>query len=122
MNRLDGHTILVAEDEPQLVSLDVASLLHDLLSTFFLASSVRAALAHADITHIAAAVLDINLVVEDCSPLCQRLSERVIPFMFYSCYIDAPFFKQCPSSLFVRKLANRNSIIMMLICLNYVLH
>ena len=121
MNRLDGHTLLVAEDEP-LVSLDVAELLRELGATVVLASSVRAALAHADSTHIAAAVLDINLGGEDCSPVCQRLSERGIPFMFYSGYADAPVFKQWPAAPVVRKPANRNSIIVALTRLNYVLH
>lgn len=121
MLRLDGLAILVAEDEP-LVSLDVAELLRSLGATVVLASSVRIALAHADSADIAAAMLDINLVGEDCLPVCQRLSERSIPFMFYSGYTDAPAFRQWPAALVVRKPADHKSIVEALTRLNYVLH
>jgi CheY-like chemotaxis protein len=121
MKRLDGHTVLVVEDEP-LVSLDVAQLLQEFGATVVSASSVGTALACADSPEIAAAVLDINLAGDDCSPVCQRLSERGIPFLFHTGYTDAPVLKQWPAAPVVHKPASGERIIEALTCLNYALH
>jgi len=130
MKRLDGHTVLVVEDEP-LVSLDVAQLLQEFGATVVSASSVGTALACADSPEIAVAVLDINLAGEDCSPVCQRLSERGIPFLFHTGYTDAPVLKQWPAAPVlkqwpaapvVHKPASGERIIEALTCLNYALH
>jgi CheY-like chemotaxis protein len=121
MNRLDGHTILVAEDEP-LVSLDVTQLLQEFGATVVAASSVRTALIFADGTKIAAAVLDINLAGEDCSPVCQRLSELGIPFLFHTGYTDAPVFKMWSAAPVINKPASGERIIEALTRMNHALH
>lgn len=121
MKRLDGHTVLVAEDEP-LVSLDVAQLLQEFGATVVSASSVGTALAYANSPEIAAAVLDINLAGEDCSPVCQRLSERGIPFLFHTGYTDAPVLKQWSAAPVANKPASGERLIEALTtCLNYAL-
>lgn len=121
MKRLAGHTVLVVEDEP-LVSLDVAQLLQECGATVVSASSIGTALARAASPEIAAAVLDINLAGEDCSPVCQHLSERGIPFLFHTGYTDAPVLKQWSAAPVVHKPASGERILEALTCLNYALN
>jgi len=79
--RLNGRVVLVVEDEP-LVALDIADLLADSGACVASARGVKDALQLIETCELTAAVLDINLAGEDCSPVCQRLSERGIPFLF----------------------------------------
>ena len=63
---VDGRVILVAED-------DVIS-----------AHNVKDARARAETEDLSTAVFDINLAGEDCSLICQQLSDRSISFMFHA--------------------------------------
>ena len=89
----DGRVVLVVEDEP-LVGLDVRDLLGDHGATVLLARNVKDALPLTDSPELAAAILDINLGEEDCSAICQRLSERGVPFIFHTGYSSAAVFER----------------------------
>jgi len=118
---LNGHVVLVVEDEA-LVGLDVRDLLGDYGATVLLARNVKDALPLADSPELAAAVLDINLGGEDCSAICQRLSERGIPFMFHTGYSSAAVLEQWSSAPVVNKPASGARIIEALTGLTYALH
>ena len=118
---LDGRVVLVVEDEA-LVGLDVRDLLGDYGATVLLARNVKDALPLADRPELAAAVLDINLAGEDCSPICHRLSERGIPFMFHTGYSSAAVLEQWSSAPVVNKPASGARIIEALTGLTYALH
>jgi CheY-like chemotaxis protein len=88
---LAGCNVLVVEDEP-LVALDLAQALDRAGADVGIVRSIAegiAAVEKANNTHVA--VLDIKLSNgEDVAPLCRHLSQRGIPFLFYSGYTIAP--------------------------------
>jgi DNA-binding response OmpR family regulator len=88
-SRLHGRNVLVVEDEP-LVGLEIAEALSAFGAHALSASRVADAIKAVDLHQIAAAVLDINLGADDCSVLCKHLSQRQIPFVFYTGYATAP--------------------------------
>lgn len=73
-----GRTILVVDDEP-LILLDVAQALETAGATVLMASNIDAAMRHAEQASLSGAVLDWV-----GTGLCPRLSERGLPFLFYS--------------------------------------
>src|SRR2546423_5307970 len=73
-----GRTILVIDDEP-LILLDLALALEKAGATVFSASSIKDAMYRAEEPNLSGAVLD--WVSAD---ICQRLTERHLPFVFYS--------------------------------------
>jgi DNA-binding response OmpR family regulator len=73
-----GRTILVIDDEP-LILLDLAQALEKAGATVLPASSITAAMHHVEEPDLSGAVLD--WVGAD---ICQRLTERALPFVFYS--------------------------------------
>jgi CheY-like chemotaxis protein len=111
---LNGRVVLVVEDEP-LVALDIAQLLADFGACVASARGVKEALLLIETRELTAAVLDINLAGEDCSPLCQRLTERAIPFLFHTGYTDAPVLKQWSAAPVVHKPASGKRVIEALI-------
>lgn len=113
----NGRVVLVVEDET-LVGLDLQDLLKDYGATVLLARNVKDALPLAETRELAAAVLDINLAGDDCSRVCQRLSERGIPFMFHTGYTDAPVLTRWSGAPVVYKPAGGKSIINALTSLN----
>ena len=88
MVRFDGRTMLVAEDEP-LVGLDIADSIRSVGGAVVSAHNVRDALAAAATAELSAAILDINIAGEDCSLICQQLTDRSIPFVFHTGYTFA---------------------------------
>ena len=88
-SQLAGRIILVVEDEP-LVALEIVDTLTACGAHVVSASRVAEAVSSVDLHRIAAAVLDINLDGENGSVLCQHLSQREIPFLFYTGYATAP--------------------------------
>ena len=118
---LSGRVVLVVEDEA-LVGLDVRDLLKDYGAAVLLARNVKDALALAESSELAAAVLDINLAGDDCAPICQRLAERGIPFLFHTGYSEAPVLNNWLAAPVVRKPASGERIIEALTALNYALH
>ena len=83
MGQGTGLTVLVVEDEP-LVTLDVIDALKSAGAGVRAAATVGSALQLLDEMAPSAAVLDINLVGDECGPVCQGLWERGVPFMFYT--------------------------------------
>ena len=76
---LNGALILVAEDEP-FIALDVALAIEDAGGKVAgPAASVKEALALIESRPIAAAILDVNLVDGDISPVAERLITAGIP-------------------------------------------
>jgi DNA-binding NtrC family response regulator len=87
--RLGGRVVLVVEDEP-LVGLEVVETLKASDAHVLSACRIADAIALIERHHISAAILDIKLGGEDRSVLCQHLSQRQIPFVFYTGYGTAP--------------------------------
>jgi DNA-binding response OmpR family regulator len=73
-----GRTILVIDDEP-LILLDLAQALEKAGATVLPASSIKDAMQRAEEQNLSGAVLD--WIGAD---ICQRLTERGLPFVFYS--------------------------------------
>ena len=88
-SRLHGCIVLVVEDEP-LIGLEIVEALSAFGAHGLSACGVADAIKAVDLHRIAAAVLDINLGGDDCSVLCTHLSQRQIPFVFYTGYATAP--------------------------------
>ena len=79
----------MVEDEP-LVGLEIVEALAVCGAHVITARREPDAIASVDRHQISAALLDINLSGEDCSVLCQYLSQRRIPFAFYTGYTTPP--------------------------------
>ena len=76
--RIAGRTILVVEDEP-LIMLDIEQALERVGVCVLPAMNIQTAMRHAGEADLAGAVLDwIG------TGLCRRLTERAVPFVFYS--------------------------------------
>jgi len=78
----------VAEDNP-LISMDLQQVLEDEGAMVFPASSVTQALRLAQTPALSAAVIDIKLRTENAEPVCDALSQRQVPFIFYTAYPDS---------------------------------
>ena len=87
--QLEGRTILVVEDEP-LVGLEMVETLTASGAHVVYACRVAEAIKSVGLCQITAAVLDIKLGGNDCSVLCHHLSQREIPFVFYTGYTTPP--------------------------------
>ena len=86
MNRvLDGHTILIVEDQP-LIALDVAQALEDAGAKVTTTNTLKHAVILAEQDGLSGAILDHVLSDGDSTQLCSRLKERDIPFVIYSGY------------------------------------
>jgi DNA-binding NtrC family response regulator len=82
--RLEGARILVVEDEV-IIALDIAASLEDEGAEVIGPSHTLAdAMAVASKSPISAAILDMRLGSASVSPVARLLSERKIPFIFYS--------------------------------------
>lgn len=84
IGRLDGLKVLVAEDEV-LIAMEMQAILEDdgaqVAGPFYTLSS---ALAYAQDGEISVAILDFQLGRQWVSPVARILTERSIPFLFYS--------------------------------------
>jgi len=78
-----GRSILVVEDEP-LIALELQLALEDMGATVHKAAALPAALALAERTTFSAAIVDFQLGGERCEDLCAELTQRGVPFMFYT--------------------------------------
>ena len=105
---LSGRCILVVEDEP-LISLDITRQLQDAGARVFVASHLDKALGLAENPDLAAGVLDFDLGKTDSSPVCRRLFERSIPFVFHSGRMYSAF-RQWPRAPVVLKPASQSLI------------
>ena len=82
---LDGHTILVVEDQP-LIALDVAQALETAGAKVTTTNTLQHAMILIEHDGLSGAILDHVLADGDSSQLCARLKERGIPFLIYSGY------------------------------------
>jgi len=82
---MGGKTLLLAEDE-MYVAMTLSDLLTEAGYRVFTAARLRDALGVAEREHIDCAILDINLHGEQVYPLCERLRQRGVPFVFTSAY------------------------------------
>jgi DNA-binding response OmpR family regulator len=108
--RLTGLIVLVLEDEP-LVSLDVVDALKSVGAGVRAAATVDSALQLLDEIAPSVAVLDINLVGDECGRVCQRLWERGVPFMFHTGYSTARALTMWPDVPVIRKPASYGALV-----------
>lgn len=102
---LEGRSILVLEDEP-LISMDVQQRFHDAGAQVLHAWRLEEALRLAERPDLSAAVLDFDLGGgRDSTPVCWRLAERRVPFVFHS-GLKYPAFLQWPTAPVVIKPAS----------------
>lgn len=110
MNRssLEGLAILVVEDQP-LVALDITQQFEAVGAALTTTNTLKHALILVEHDGLAAAILDHALPDGDSSLLCQRLTERGIPFMIYSGYdtVDGP----CKDALHISKPAADGALV-----------
>ena len=78
-----GQRILVVEDNG-LIAANTTAILEDAGAEVFAAARVREAVDVADRADISAAVLDIDLAGAECTPVCDILDRRRVPFVFYT--------------------------------------
>ena len=108
IGKLRGHAILIIEDEP-LIALELRRIVEGTGAHVFAATQLAYALRLADHPDLSAAVLDYRLGQEDVEPLCRRLEQRGIPFIFYSGHADA--LKLWPEAILVSKPSTGNAIL-----------
>jgi DNA-binding response OmpR family regulator len=105
---LAGYSILVVEDEP-LIALDLRRIVESTGAHVFAATQPQHALLLADHPDVSAAVLDYRMGHEDIGPLCARLQERTIPFIFYTGYEDVH--ERWPDAIVVSKPSTEDTIL-----------
>lgn len=79
----------MVEDEP-LVGLEIVEALAACGAHVISARREPDAITSVDRHQMSAALLDIDLGGEDCLVLCEYLSQRQIPFAFYTGYTTSP--------------------------------
>ena len=107
---LAGQSILVLEDEIVL-ALDLSSTFRDAGASVYVATDDDKALRAIDALGTTAAVLDINLGHKDCSAVCERLSDRGIPFVFFTGEARPDIMLRWPNTPVLTKLASKQRII-----------
>jgi CheY-like chemotaxis protein len=105
---LAGRPILVVEDEP-LIRLDLTGRLQDAGATVFAAARLDRALDLAGHPNISAGVLDFDLGSADSTPVCWKLIDRGIPFVFHTGLVYSAF-RQWPDAPVILKSSTRGLI------------
>jgi len=86
--RLSGAHVLVVEDD-FVISMDVKGVLTDAgAEVVGPCRTVMDAIAFVNEGNISAALLDIRLALESAVPVATQLTDRRIPFVFYTGYVD----------------------------------
>ena len=107
---LTGTSVLIVEDEP-LIALDIHAALSTVGASIIAATKGTEALELIRIAEINVAVLDINLGDRDCSAVCRALSQRKIPFLFYTGHPGADVLEQWPHAPVLVKPARSSDIV-----------
>jgi CheY-like chemotaxis protein len=95
--------ILIVEDEP-IIAMDVEAALHAAGAEISgVAATLDEALALVEAADLAGAILDLRLQGHSVRKVVDRLSERAIPFVFYTGLDDAPTARQWPAVPIVGK-------------------
>ena len=84
---LTGRSILVIEDEA-IIALEFSAALEQDGATVLMARSIKDALAHIGNGNVSAAIVDRVLTDGLCTPICEQLNARGIPFVMHSGYGD----------------------------------
>jgi CheY-like chemotaxis protein len=105
---LKGRAILVVEDEP-LVALDITQQFEAVGAQLTTTNTLKHALILVEHDGLAGAVLDHALGDGDSSLLCERLTERGIPFMIYSGYATVD--GACKNALHISKPAADGALV-----------
>lgn len=105
---LVGCTVLIVEDEP-LIALDISRVVERAGANTLQARSLADARRLVDHDGLSAAVLDFGLGDGDAAALCDRLSERGIPFVLHSGY-DHPS-EACSQGIVIPKPASPQTIV-----------
>ena len=105
---LEGHSILVVEDEP-LIVLDITQQFEVTGAALTTTNTLKHALILVEQDGLSGAILDHALGDGNSSLLCQRLKGRGIPFMIYSGYntVEGP----CKDALHVSKPAADGALV-----------
>jgi DNA-binding response OmpR family regulator len=113
---LAGCSILLVENEP-VIARSIADCLQDAGALVLTAWRTSDALRIAEDHRLSAAVLDLDLGGDDSTIVCRRLTERVVPFLFYSGYDDAYVCDKWPNATVVTKPAGEKDLIAALVVL-----
>jgi DNA-binding NtrC family response regulator len=84
---LVGKLVLVVEDEP-MIAMDLEQHFKDAGACVLSARQLNQALQLAETEKLSAGLLDFRLPEGEVTPVCERLSERGVPFVVYSGYAD----------------------------------
>ena len=108
---LAGRSILIVEDEP-LIALEVHAAFHAAGAGIISAADSKEAVRMIGLPDLSAAVVDIDLGDgDDCAAVCKRLSERGIPFVFYTGNARADILRQWPRAPVLTKLADGQRVV-----------
>ena len=95
-----GSSILVVEDEP-LIKLELTELFESAGAQVIAVSTCQQGLIAIGQHQLSAALLDYVLWEGNIAPLCRRLAEQRVPFMFYTGYLDLE--RSYPRSIIIQK-------------------
>jgi DNA-binding response OmpR family regulator len=109
---LQGAHVLVVEDD-FLISMELASILTAAGAEVIGPSrNVAGALALVDRNEISAAILDVRLGDDTVAPVARGLSERNIPFLFYTGEASTdPIWREWPAAQVISKPARPRSLV-----------
>jgi CheY-like chemotaxis protein len=107
---LSGQSILVLEDEP-LLALELDTTFRAAGARVDVAIDGERALRAIEGLGLSAAVVDINLGQEDCSAVCERLSDAGIPFVFFTGEARPEVLLRWPRTPMLTKLASKQRIV-----------
>jgi DNA-binding response OmpR family regulator len=107
---LAGRLILLVENEP-VIAQAIADCLQDAGASVLTAGRTDNALRIAKRPDISAAVLDLDLGDSDSIMVCRHLSERGVPFLFYSGYDEGYIRTKWPNATVVMKPAGEQVLI-----------
>jgi len=108
--QLAGCSILVVENEP-VIAQSIADCLQDAGALVLSARNLNDALRIAEHPGLSVAVLDLDLGDDDSTIVCRRLTERAVPFLFYSGYDDAYVCDKWPNATVLTKPAGEQMLI-----------
>ena len=113
---LSGRSILLVEDD-LIVAQSINDCLQDAGAHVLTARKTEDALPIVANVELAAAVLDVDLGGHDSTIICERLSERAIPFIFCSGYDEVYVSAKWPNATIIGKPASEHVLITTLMTL-----
>jgi len=93
---LQGHHVLVVEDEP-LIALDLEQALSAVGAQVRVSNTVDSALEAAQAAAITAAIIDLRLHGHSVREVVQQLASRKLPFIFYTGQSETPTASSWPT-------------------------